>query len=234
MNQRVIKELLFKGYFSAGKFKSPRINYFPLYPDNRLVFSRVKKLKVVAEELAKLIKPLKPDLIASREAAGGPFGVAVALKLNKNFLYLRKEPKGYNTKKVIEGDYRPGQRVMVVDDAISTSNDKKKIIEALESAGLKVIGVAVILDAFYGPKYRKKQLWLRQSKKYKFISLVTWPELMDYAAKQKFLGRELCDLIIEMLHDPFAWQSEASNWQKFKKLAAKEKNLIFNRSFKEL
>ena len=234
MNQRVIKELLFKGYFSAGKFKSPRINYFPLYPDNRLVFSRVKKLKVVAEELAKLIKPLKPDLIASREAAGVPFGVAVALKLNKNFLYLRKEPKGYNTNNVIEGAYRPGQSVMVVDDAISTGNDKKKIIEVLESAGLKVIGVALALDAYYGPKYRRHQAWLRQSKKYKFIRLLTWPELMDYAAKQKFLGRELSDLIIEMLHDPAAWQAKPGNWQKFKKLAAKEKNLVFASSFKNI
>lgn len=235
MNKKVAKLMLFKGYFIVGRFHSPRIGEFPLYPDNRLLFSQVKRLKVVAKELAKIIRPMKPDLIAAREAAGIPFGLAVALAINKNFLYLRKQPKGYNTNKIIEGGYQPGQRVVVVDDAMSTGKDKKIVIKVLEQAGLKVLGVVVVVDTHYGPKYRESQAWLRRGKKYKFKGLVTWPALMHFAADQKFLGRELCDMIAnEMIYDPLSWQKKPANWQRFKQLAKMEKNLIFAESFKKI
>ena len=102
MNEIALNAVLFKGFFVAGKLKSPRIGEFPFYPDFRILFSRIEKLEIIGEELAKNILPLKPDLIASREAAGVPFGVATALRGKVNFLYLRKEPKGYNTHTMIE------------------------------------------------------------------------------------------------------------------------------------
>ena len=234
MNKRVAKLLLFKDYYVVGKIKSPRIDYIPFYPDNRKVFSQMKILRVVAEELAKKIRPLRPDMIASREATGVPFGVMVAAVLNKKFLYLRKKPKSYNTKNVIEGYYKKGERVMVVDDAMSTGRDKKKIVQTLEKAGLKVLGVALFLDAYYGPKYRKSQQWLRKNRPYKFITLLTWPELMNYLAESKFISKEFSDLIIEYIHDPFAWQKKESNWKQFKALAPQEKNLRLDKSFKKI
>ncbi len=234
MNDRIGKILLFKGYFSAGKLTSPRIGDFPFYIDNRKIFSQIEKLEVAGEELAKIIEPMKPDLIAAQEAAGIPFGLAAALKLKKDFLYLRKAPKNYNTTSLIEGGYRPGQRVVIVDDAISTGGGKKDNVEILEKAGLEVAGVAVFLDAFYGQKYREEQAWLRENKKYKFASLGTWPEIMDYAAEQKFLGRKLCDVVKEFLNDPLEWQKSEANWKKFKELAAAETNLIFTENFKDI
>lgn len=234
MNNKIAKLLLFADYYVVGKTKSSRIGYIPFYPDNRKIFSRIKILKVVADELAKKIRPLRPDLIASREATGVPFGVMVAARLNKNFLYLRKKPKGYNTKNTIEGFYKPGQKVMVVDDAMSTGKDKKKIVKTLEKSGLKVLGVALFLDAFYGPKYRRSQTWLRQGKKYKFISLITWPELMNFLAKEKFISRQLADLVINYIYDPFVWQKKPSNWKFFKKLAKKEEKIILDRRSKQI
>ena len=124
-NQPVADALLFKGYFLAGHLSSPRIGYFPFYPDSRRVFSITSKLALVADELAKTIMPMSVDLIASREAAGIPFGVATALAAKKDFLYLRKTPKGYGTNSVIEGIFQPGQRVVIVDDAASRMQDKK-------------------------------------------------------------------------------------------------------------
>lgn len=234
MNKRVLKLLLFKDHFIAGKMNSPRVGLFPFLADTRKVFSNVDKLEVIAEELAKVVKPLKPDLIASPEAAGVPFGVATALKLKTNFLYLRHEPKGYNTNNIIEGSYQGGQKVVIVDDAISRGGGKEKNIKALEQAGLKVIAVVVFMDAHYGPKYRAEQAWLRKSRKYKFISLITWPEIMDFAAKQKFFSQEFCDLVKDFLYDPEVWQTKPENWQRFKELASQEKNLIFHPSFKEI
>jgi len=231
MNKKVVESLLFKGIFTVGKLKSPRIGYFPLYPDSRKAFSQNKILQIIAKEMANEVKKISSDLIASREAAGIPYGVTVANLLKKDFLYLRKEPKGYNTKNVIEGVYKKGQSVVIVDDVMSTGGDKNKIVRELESIGLKVKGVVIILDAYYGPKYRKSQQWLRENKKYKFVTLATWPELMKHAAEKKFISKEFSDLIIEQIHDPYVWQKKSENWKKFKKIAGKERNLIFDKSF---
>ncbi|MFA6272385.1 MAG: phosphoribosyltransferase family protein [Patescibacteria group bacterium] len=234
MNKRAAKALLFKGYFIAGNFISPRIGHFPLYPDHRNAFSRNRVFSILTQELAKAAATIKSDLIASREAAGVPFGVAVASTLKRDFLYLRKKPKGYNTNNVIEGMYHKGQSVVIVDDAMSTGGDKKEIVKTLEAAGLKVKGIIVIMDAFYGLKYRKAQNWLRKSRKYKFIALITWPGIMKYAADQKFLEKDFCRLIIKMLDDPFGWQKDPKNWKEFKQLGVVEKNLIFDESFDKI
>ncbi|MFC1663441.1 orotate phosphoribosyltransferase [Patescibacteria group bacterium] len=231
MNARVAKALMLKNMYIAGRFRSPRIDYFPFYSDLRIAFSHNQVLKICASEIAKAIKKYNFDIIASREAAGVPFGVAVALRLNKDFLYLRKEAKGYNVNRVIEGDFKKGQRIFIVDDAMSTGGDKKSIVNTLEKAGLKVIGIALVLDAYYGPRYRRSQKWLRRNKKYKYIKMLTWPELMNYAAKSGFMSDELAKLLKKMIYDPRAWQKKESNWQQFKKLAAKEKNIIYDESF---
>jgi orotate phosphoribosyltransferase len=232
-NKRVAETLLFKGYFTAGKTWATRGKPIPLYPDHRIFFSHVDKMKVIAEEMAKVIKPMKVDLVVSREATGIPFGMAAALKLNKGFLYLRKEPKWDGLKSMILGDFKIGQRVVIVDDAIRRGVDKKKAKEVLEKSGLKVVGVVVIIDVFYA-RYFQKQKWLREGKNYKLVSLVRLPDLMEYAAKINFLGAELCGMIAEYYRDPLEWQKKKSNWKKFKELAAKEKNLVFHESFKDI
>ena len=232
-NKRVAKVLLSKGYFTAGKLWSPRSKFVPLHPDHRPFFSHPDKMKIISDEMAKVISPLKVDLIASREAGGVPFGMAAALKLKKGFLYLRKEPKGYGLNSMILGDYKAGQRVAIVDDIVSRAGDKKKAKEILELGGLKVVGVVVIFDAFL-VKFFREQRWLRESKKYKLISLVRWPDLMKFAAQSNFLGADLCQIIVEYTRDPLAWQKKKSNWKKFKELAAKEKNLVFHESFKDI
>ncbi|MFA6322436.1 MAG: phosphoribosyltransferase family protein [Candidatus Buchananbacteria bacterium] len=234
MNQKVLELLLFKDHFIAGKMNSPRVGHFPFLADARKIFCRIEILDVVAEELAGIIGPWDVDLIASPEAAGVPFGVATALKVKKNFLYLRKEPKGYQTNNLIEGDFTPGQRVVIVDDFISKGGGKEKYVKVLEAAGLVVVGVAVFNDAHYGPKYLEEQKWLRENKKYKFTTLVTWPELMDYAAEQKFFSQEFCEIVKDWLDDPIEWQTKDENWQKFKGVAIKEKNLNFHPSFEEI
>jgi orotate phosphoribosyltransferase len=234
MNEKILKLSLFKNHFVAGKMNSPRVGLFPFLADSRKIFSNIAILEVVAEELAKVIESWDTELIASQEAAGIPFGVAVALKSKNNFLYLRKEPKGYQTNNLIEGDFKPGQRVVIIDDFISKGSGKKKCVEILEAAGLQVVGVAVYNDTHYGPKYLEEQKWLRENKRYRFVSLITWPELMDYAASQKFFGQDFCEIIKAWLDDPLAWQEKPENWQKFKMLALKEKNLNFHPSFNKI
>lgn len=232
-NQRVADELLFRGYFIAGRLYSPRVGYFPLYPESRKVFSITSKLKLVAEELAKTITPMSADLVASREAAGIPFGVATALEAQKGFLYLRKEPKGYITNSVIEGVFEPGQRVVIVDDAVSRTHDKKTAIDQLSAAGLRVVGVSVLLDAAYGVT-DAEQAWLRQNPQYQFTALVRWDDLMRYAAEKKFISQALADIVLAWIADPFRWGENPENWQRFKAVAAREPNVVFDPSFEEL
>ena len=225
--------LLFKGYFIAGHLYSPRVGYFPVYPESRRVFSITSKLELVAEELSKTIVPPNADLVASREAAGIPFGVATALEAQKGFLYLRKEPKQYIASRIIEGVFLPGQRVVIVDDAVSRTHDKKTAIDQLTAAGLQVVGVSVLLDAAYGVT-DAEQAWLRQSSEYQFATLVRWDDLMRYAAEKKFISAALADIVVAWIADPFRWSEDAENWQRFKAVAAREPNVVFDPSFKEI
>ena len=176
---------------------------------------------------------MHPDLVASREAAGIPFGVAAALEAKKGFLYLRKEPKGYITNSVIEGMFEPGQRVVIVDDAVSRTHDKRTAIDQLSAAGLQVVGVSVLIDAAYGVT-DAEQAWLRQNPQYQFAALVRWGDLMRYAAEKKFISPALADIVLAWIADPFSWGENPENWQQFKAVAAREPNVVFDPSFKEI
>ena len=57
---------------------------------------------------------------------------------------------------------------------------------------------------------------------------------MDFAASQKFLSRELCGTVKKMIDDPVGWQKDKNNWRQFKQIAAQEKNLVFDSSFKKI
>lgn len=232
--EKVLKAFLFPQFHYAGKFLSKAGRLMAIYPDIRLLSSFPKKVRVVEELLVKTIKKNYPrfDLIASPAIAGIPWGFAAAMMLNKRFCYLRTEAKQIQLKKRLEGYYQKGDRVMVIDDGMSSSKTKQEIISYLEKQGLKVVGVIVVFDALSGKKMDKKfSVGLRWLKKYHYTYLVNWQEVIGFYKSKKFWRPEFCDLVIEMIQNFSSWSDQPQNWQKFKQLALPEKNLILDKSF---
>lgn len=111
----------------------------PIYCDNRLVLSypEVRKLAIDAlEELSKNFSGVQ--VIAGVATAGIPHGAILADHLNLPFIYVRAKAKEHGKQNLIEGSYEPGQKVLVIEDLISTGGSSLEAIRALESEGLDI------------------------------------------------------------------------------------------------
>lgn len=130
----------------------------PIYCDNRLTMSYPAIRDLIAEGFAAIIREKYPDCqaVAGIATGGIPHAAWVAHKLNLPMLYVRDKAKGHGKTNQIEGHYAPGQKVVLIEDLISTGGSSLKAAVAVREAGCEVQGVVAIftyqfqnaLDAF--------------------------------------------------------------------------------------
>jgi orotate phosphoribosyltransferase len=118
----------------------------PIYCDNRRVLSHPTARAQVRDAFAELVRAKYPDAEVVAGVATGAIahGVLVAEALGLPFIYVRSAAKGHGLENLIEGEYAAGQKVVVIEDLISTGGSSLKAVEALRSAGLEVMGMAAI------------------------------------------------------------------------------------------
>ncbi len=118
----------------------------PIYCDNRITLSYPAIRKQIYQSFAKLIAEKYPeaDLIAGVATGAIAHGVLVAEEMQKQFIYVRSAPKGHGLGNQIEGQYTKGQKVVVVEDLISTGGSSLSAVEALRQAGVEVLGMVAI------------------------------------------------------------------------------------------
>ncbi|RLL45261.1 orotate phosphoribosyltransferase [Oceanobacillus piezotolerans] len=118
----------------------------PIYCDNRLTMSYPKIRNKVTEAFVHMIENLdeKPDVIAGCATAGIPHAAWLADKLNLPMVYVRSKPKGHGKGNQIEGAIEQGQKVLVIEDLISTGGSSIEAAQALLNEGTKVLGVFAI------------------------------------------------------------------------------------------
>ncbi len=159
----------------------------PIYCDNRLTMSYPKVRKEIAEGLALLIKEQFGDveLIAGTATAGIPHAAWVSELLDLPMCYIRSKAKGHGKGKQIEGLAHPGQKVVVIEDLISTGGSVLTAVEALRSAGCEVLGVVSIFT--YELEAGKKKL---ESSGIINHSLSNYTELIEVAMEQGYVGSD--------------------------------------------
>jgi len=118
----------------------------PIYCDNRLTMSYPDIREAIAEGFAALIREHYPDaeVIAGTATAGIPHAAWVAQKLNLPMAYIRDKAKGHGKQNQIEGLIKDGQKVVVIEDLISTGGSSLKAATAVIEAGGDVQGVIAI------------------------------------------------------------------------------------------
>lgn len=118
----------------------------PIYCDNRLTISYPAVRKDVASGLSKLIKKQFPEVecIAGTATAGIPHAAFIANILDLPMVYIRSKAKDHGQGNQIEGHLNAGEKIVVIDDLISTGGSVLKAVDAAKAAGAEVLGVAAI------------------------------------------------------------------------------------------
>jgi orotate phosphoribosyltransferase len=118
----------------------------PIYCDNRRVLSHPEARRQVRDAFVELVRAKYPaaEVIAGVATGAIAHGVLVAEALGLPFIYVRSAPKGHGLENLIEGEYAAGQKVVVIEDLISTGGSSLAAVKALRDAGLDVLGMAAI------------------------------------------------------------------------------------------
>jgi orotate phosphoribosyltransferase len=118
----------------------------PIYCDNRLSLSYPAIRTIVKEGLVEEIRRQYPDAegIAGVATAGIPQGALVADAMKLPFIYVRSKPKGHGMENLIEGKVESGQKLVVIEDLISTAGSSLKAVSAIRKAELEVLGLGAI------------------------------------------------------------------------------------------
>jgi len=167
-------ELLSAGCIKFGEFTLKSGLKSPIYIDLRRIITYPKLLEQIGAAYLPLLKDLKFDRIAGLPYAAIPIATAITLAGNYPMIYPRKEVKTYGTKAKIEGDYRAGETIVVIDDLATTGGSKFEAIEKLTGAGLVVKDVVVLVDRQSGAKESLAQAG------YSMHAVLTIGQLLDH------------------------------------------------------
>ncbi len=144
--QNIMKGLIRTECFRVGEFTLKSGKKSPFYIDLRRVSSDAALLAQVAKGYAELIKDMDCDRIAGIPVAALPLATAVSLETGIPLIYPRMTMKAHGTGNRIEGEYKEGEKVLLLDDLITTGKSKVEAIEILREAGLVVTELAVLLE----------------------------------------------------------------------------------------
>lgn len=174
----------------------------PIYCDNRLTLSYPAVRRRVAAGLKNLIVEHFPetDVIAGTATAGIPHAAWVSEILNLPMSYVRSKAKGHGKGNQIEGKVFEGQKVVVVEDLISTGGSVIEAVEALREAGCEVLGVVSIFT--YELEKGAEQL---RSANITAYSLTDFSTLANLAEEKGLINKESLDSLAEWRSDPAGW-----------------------------
>jgi orotate phosphoribosyltransferase len=174
----------------------------PIYCDNRVTLSHPTIRTYIRQKLTQIIQEEFGPVgcIAGVATAGIPQGVLVAQELGLPFIYVRSKPKDHGTGSMIEGEVIPGQRVVVIEDLISTGKSSLQAVQALKDAGCAVAGLAAIFS--YGFDQATENF---KEAKCKFVTLSNYNALLEYAQENNYVSRAESEILNKWRISPSTW-----------------------------
>jgi orotate phosphoribosyltransferase len=158
----------------------------PIYCDNRITLSYPKVRTFIRQSLVKAIEDKygKPDVIAGVATAAIAQGALVAEAMGLPFVYVRSAPKDHGMENLIEGELKPGQSVVVIEDLISTGGSSLKAVNALREAGAKVSGMISVFS--YGFKLAEENFKKAQCP---IFSICNYDVLVEKALDTNYISK---------------------------------------------
>lgn len=177
----------------------------PIYCDNRITLSHPKIRTFIRQAYTEAIKELfgKPDLIAGVATGGIAQGALIAQELGLPFIYVRSSAKEHGMGNQIEGYFEAGQKVVVIEDLISTGGSSIKAIDALKNGGLDVKGIIAIFT--YGFKEAETNF---KKIKCPFATLTDYTILIEQALKHKYISNKDIESLRDWRESPQTWKDK--------------------------
>lgn len=175
----------------------------PFYCDNRKTLSYPALRNFVKLEIARLIQEQfgEVDAIAGVATGAIPQGALVADALNLPFVYVRSTPKDHGLENLIEGELRPGMKVVVIEDLISTGGSSLKAVEAIRRDGCEVIGM--VASYTYGFPVAIEAF---KNAKVKLVTLTNYEAVLDVALKTGYISEQDVPVLNTWRKDPAHWE----------------------------
>jgi orotate phosphoribosyltransferase len=175
----------------------------PIYCDNRLSLSFPEVRTDIKNDIAYVIRKHFKDAeaIAGVATAGIPQGALVADAMSLPLIYVRPKPKDHGMGNLIEGKITAGQKVVVIEDLISTGGSSLKAVEALKDAGFTVLGMVAIFT--YGFKIAEDNF---RNAGVELISLSNYEALIEEAVKTNYVKESDLESLKVWRKDPGAWR----------------------------
>ena len=175
----------------------------PIYCDNRKVLSFPYVREFIKSEMSNIIFSDFPEteLLAGVATAGIAWGALSADQLKLPYIYVRPKPKEHGLGNQIEGYYEKGQKVLVIEDLISTGKSSLQVVDVLKEAGLDVVGMVGIFT--YGFSVAVKAF---AEAKVPFKTLTNYDTLIKMAVEKGTVTPEQQSVLLN-------WQADPSNWK---------------------
>ncbi|AGR63611.1 orotate phosphoribosyltransferase [Limosilactobacillus reuteri] len=180
----------------------------PIYTDNRLTISYPEVRQAIFNGMVEQIKLhfSEADVIAGTATAGIPHAAWVAQNMELPMIYVRTKPKDHGQGKQIEGVLKEGQKVVVIDDLISTGGSVLNAVRAVNNAGGKVIGV---VSVFTYDLPAAEQNFMANGLKY--YSVTDYMTLIKVAKENNQISVDHLKSLQEWRKDPLSWSKEQAS-----------------------
>lgn len=175
----------------------------PIYCDNRKTLSYPSIRTHIRQAYAAAILDHfgKPDAIAGVATGGIAQGALVAQELGIPFIYVRSSAKGHGLGNQIEGHYEAGQKIVVLEDLISTGGSSLKAVEALREAGCEVKGLVAIFTYEFDLALRNFD-----NADCAFVTLTDYEHLIEQAVKLEYINESDVASLKEWRKSPDTWK----------------------------
>lgn len=175
----------------------------PIYCDNRRVLSFPYVRDFIKSEMCNVIFEKFPeaDMLAGVATAGIAWGAMAADQLKLPYVYVRPKPKEHGMGNQIEGFYEKGQKVLVIEDLISTGKSSLQVVDVLKAAGVEVVGMVSIFT--YGFPVAT-EAFTKASLPYQ--SLTDYSTLIELAVEKGTVSVGLQDILLKWRDDPAGWK----------------------------
>lgn len=173
----------------------------PVYTDNRLIISYPKERSKIVNYLIRTIEKIGiPDVIAGTATAGIPHAAFIAQRLKLPMVYVRSQPKDHGKGNQVEGKIKRGQKVLIVEDLISTAGSSIRVAQALRKLGANVTDEVAIFTY-----HLKESEYNLKKNNIKLHNLTDLDHSARAAVKKGLLKHEQVEIILNWAKNPKAW-----------------------------